>query len=234
MTISIKELKSKFNRIQDLQSSSFNIPRFRYLEKDLFRKNREEYQKIESWISQSIKANNQIFNIRTFNFNDFSSKETISSPHLTDISSSEIFSKLGEINKSYDCLIDTEIPDNGRISGNVIIYSNHKTNPNYDLEFVIKEKRAMVRDIDSDSKIYSFSSPLQSHPFLNQIPSISSLSKEQINQILLHILYKAFSFYKKDVILEFTFFSIPSGILSYTSSSFPESYIVWWEYRKSE
>jgi len=223
-----KERKKKIRRIKELEKAGFNISRFRYLPPESRENKLEE---IFVW-AEEINNNspNQIFNIRTYQFFSNSSKETAQTPHLTDLSYEELLEQLPTTNSDYSCLIDAETPDNGRISGNIVIEENNR----FSIEFVIKEKRAMVRDIN---KVVPFSISGRINDFTNLLSKfIESLKEPLTNSYLVapvvldFVLKKALSF-RKEVIFEFTFFSTPSGIFYNQNKSFPESNLVFWEWR---
>ena len=224
MTVSIEEHKEKFKRIEELAYEGFNIPRFYFLRKSA---SLEEFTKALKWILEIYNNSpEQIFNIRTYKYFDKANKETLSTPHLTDISHLDICNTLSKHRQDYSCLIDAETPDNGRLAGNILIEKDNS----FTIEFVKKEKRAMVRDINKES-IITFSGN-----FRNKIVIYEKPVKMNDNLSLLvsdFLIRKAFSFYKRDIILEWTYFCKPSGIFyNDPDKEEPESNIVWWEWRK--
>lgn len=256
---------SKIKRIDILKSEGFNVPRIYMI---------PEYsipEKLEKAILWAKEINSEIYNIRTYGYNKENKRESLSTVHMTDISLDELETFLRKEYTKYmsmNLMIDCEIPDNGRISGrSVLIKDNPKLATFFKdsiiLEFVIKEKRAMVRDADKNCFSYTgsiktdllkdidiFSKTLPTDLNLNLpdeiIRSNEGEKKEKeivFRDILYHIIIKTMNFYKSDVILEWTMFNSPSGINwdkgnSFILSKFSflpelERYIVWWEYRKA-
>lgn len=233
----LKEKKEKFKRIEELKSLSFNIPRFFFL---------KDKSKIPSLLSWAESLNLKTFNIRTYSFAVLESKQTI---HITDLPFEDLESKVIDLlDSNLFCMVDAEYPDKGRISGNLLIEKD-----DFSFEFVIKEKRAMVRDLNSESFFSLFSPPSSffSHPnsysssflenfklfkdkynldILNKI----NLTEDNLKDILFFILKKSLLLKKFDIIIEFTFFESPSGIFfNNPEISFPEKNIVFWEYRRA-
>jgi len=231
MTYSVKEQKEKFERIEELRKEGFNVPRFIFLPKN---SPKEEFIKVRIWAENLWKTNmDQIFNIRTYNYSDISKKESLQTEHLTDLYLTALLYNLEEYNPKFNCMIDAEIPDNGRLAGNIAIVDSGIT-----IEFITKKHRAMVRDINTmvPNSISSTNSLSEINKAIyNSINYFRSrYTKEELlflSPVLSFVAKKAFSFKKRNVIIEFTYFSTPSGIL-YNKTIYPESHIVWWEWRK--
>lgn len=227
----VKEHKEKFKRLEELKNSGFNTPRMFYMNQEA------DDILIENAISWAKEINDsspdQIFNIRTYNYSDISKKETSQNPHLTDLLLEDLIYHLPTTNFKYACMIDAEIPDNGRIAGNIVV----ENKDSFSIEFVVKEKRAMVRDINTHHPLYSISGKYEDFPSLLSSFN-SSLKPEQIIgpftyyvYVLEFVLKKAFSFNKENIILEFTYFDTLSGIFYNQNKPYPESNVVWWEWR---
>ena len=233
MAFTKKEHMEKISRIEDMEEEGLNIPRFVYLKKG---SNVERLGHALIWAKELQLSNpEQIFNIRTYDYSEKSEQETTSCPHITDLTFEELINQLPKVNTAFFCMIDAEIPDNGRMAGTIFI--PEERNANFTLEFVIKEKRAMVRDINSKKGMISLTGNMQiiakyyDPENILEAAKRLSLPMESLHcQIISHIIKKALYFYKKGLIFEWTYFSIPSG-RKYKGNS-PESHIVWWEYRK--
>lgn len=224
MAVSVTEQKAKIERLNELEISGLNIPRFYYLP---HLSTGDSIERAISWAETIHKSSpEQIFNVRTYNYNYVSGKESISTPHLTDIPFNDLYRIISSAVNSYSIMIDAEIPDNGRLAGNILIQQSPRSPINITIEFVIRKKRAMVRDINS--------SLLRSFSFIyNNLDSIlfpSIPETENSLPVFLFIIHKAMSFPNK--ILEFTYFKSPSGIFYNSDKLFPENQVVWWEWRK--
>ena len=227
-----KERKEKFKRIEELGEAGFNIPRAFLLLKG---SRNTELSFAFAMAKEILKSSpDHKFNIRTYRYAEEVGKETVQTPHLTDLSFNELSKALSKVNSDYTCMIDAEVPDNGRIAGNILIEDKGQ----FTVEFVVKEKRAMVRDINSHAPLYSIVGKYKNR-ILSLDPNTSlrfpGLNSEEQNKtwlVIYYIIRKAFSLKKENIILEFTYFNIPSGIF-YDKNDHPESYIVWWEFRAS-
>jgi len=217
---SYREYLQKAERLKDLQEENFNIPRFYFLDQN---SNIEEFNKAISWAENIHNSSpEQIFNIRTYQYKKVREIEISSCPHKTDILFNNLFQILSTLNKSYITMIDAETPDNGLIAGTILTSSSKPSVTEF--EFVVKPIRAMVRDINSSKDVIRLSVSS-----LTEIERDFYYSPEEV--IILEFLYKKVnSFYKKNIIFEFTYFNSPSGIL-FQSNIFPESSVVFWEYR---
>jgi len=221
-----KENKEKFRRIEELKDHNFNIPRFRFLPINSKEKDIED---IFIW-AKEINNPDQIYNIRTYSYSNISKKESAQNPHITDLSLDSLKENLPKFNSDYSCLIDAEIPDNGRLAGNILIEEEDNS---FTIEYVVKEKRAMVRDINKE-KFFSISGNyIYTRDKIKydsaDIPDLPFLRKNQIILILNFIINKSLNLKRNNIILEFTYFSTPSGI--FYNNLFPEDNIVFWEYR---
>ena len=219
------EQKEKIERITELKEAGLNIPRFFYLYKDAHDILREN----AIFWAKEIHENNpdQIFNIRTYNYFPNTKIESVQNPHLTDLSFKDLVRQLSIANSAYSCMVDAETPDNGRIAGNILIEENNR----FTIEFVVKEKRAMVRDINSHKPLYSISGKYaDTYRLIREYFSDKNLPIIDI-PVLSFTIHTAFTLKKENIILEFTYFNVSSGIF-YKENNFPESNIVFWEYRK--
>lgn len=218
----VREVKEKIERIMELEKRGFNIPRFCYVihqaPKDIINKSLE-------WAEEVHKQDpDQIFNIRTYAYNEESKNESILSPHLTDITFELLEFALANINKEFSCMIDAETPDDGRIAGNVAILEKRGFISKYYeffVDYCVKEKRAMVRDAENSG--LHFNGTARSF-----IVEKERLKDDELEQVLVQVVNRALRFRKtkKNFILEWTYFCKPAGI--------KREPIVWWEYRKYE
>lgn len=218
----VKEVKEKIERIMELEKRGFNIPRFCYVihqaPKDIINKSLE-------WAKEVHEQDpDQIFNIRTYAYNEESKNESILSPHLTDITFELLEFALANINKEFSCMIDAETPDDGRIAGNVAILEKRGFISKYYeffVDYCVKEKRAMVRDAENSG--LHFNGTARSF-----IVEKERLKDDELEQVLVQVVNRALRFRKtkKNFILEWTYFCKPAGI--------KREPIVWWEYRKYE
>ena len=209
MTFSITEVKAKIARIKELSTAGLNTPRMFFIKHNV---NDFDFDLVIKWAKEiHDKDPNQIFNIRTYSRNGH--METLNTPHYTDIKYEDLFKTLVKANMKYHCMIDSETPDNGRLAGNGIIFTDNFSSPNKILiEYCKKEKRAMVRDnLD--------------HTFEQSLKDDKRLIKTiiEIEPKLIEVLNGLKKFPKKDVILEWTYFCNPSGVLGKN--------VVWWEFR---
>ena len=233
-----REINEKSSRLEELKDCGLNIPRYIYLPKnDLVQLNRVLF-----WAKIIHKSSpTQIFNIRTYSYFPNSQKESSSNPHITDIQYEDLESSLRRVYSNYISLIDAETPDNGLISGNLFYESLNE----FSLEFVIKPKRAMVRDINKESFFAINSFPNLSYEevifnFLNSgkftlfldTTSSSLLMDLPYPEIFSAILTQAANLRRTNIIIEFTYFKSPSGIFYNRIYKNPiKSNIVYWEYR---
>lgn len=223
MSFSTKEYKEKIERLVDLEEENFNIPRFFYLEK---LSNNEKIENLINWAENISKFKN-LFNIRTYDYHKSSEKEINLSPHICDLSFNNLKDKIYNFNKEFYCMVDAESPDDGRMAGNILIETDSKNSKNIFIEYVIKENRAMVRDINTDSNVKKIFFPNF------RIDKVNKVNKEKTEteiKVLNSVIDSANKFWKKNIILEWTYFKNPSGI-KFAENIFPDSYIVWWEYR---
>ena len=204
----IKEQKDKIYRILELAGEGFNIPRFFFLEQD------PSLGRIDQCLAWAYEINkkepSQVFNIRTYNYGN--KQESCQTEHIVDLSYDDLQKILHNFSNKYNCMVDAETPDNGRLAGNAIIHTDKITgrSKTFTLEWCIKPLRAMVRDANK-----SFTGPYDSIHMENmKIPIITG-----------DIITKAKKFWRKDVILEWTYFCKPAGI--------KKENLVWWEYRKA-
>jgi len=222
-----EERKEKSKRIEELKEAGFNIPRQFYLYQNA---HSILLENVLSWAS-ALTANvpNQYFNIRTYKYYPNTQKETSQNPHLTDLSYDELLYHLPIQMLEYSCLVDAETPDNGRIAGNIAIEEDKK----FSLEFVIKDKRAMVRDTNHHTPLYSISGY---HRDISRAVREFSLDTNNIfsnRLVLAFVIKEALMFGKINTILEFTHFSTPAGIFYNNEEiNFPKKNVVFWEYRR--
>ena len=220
------EQKGKFRRILELEEAGFNIPKFFFIHREA----KDKFLESTIFCEEDIHkySPEQIFNIRTYNYSKVSKKESAQTPHLTDLSLEELKNILPKTNLEYSCLVDAETPDNGRIAGNIAIEDNN----NFTIEFVVKEHRAMVRDINSEPFFSVSGTKVGNNEVDYDLPS--PINGDIIICIVVsHVIHKAFTLKKQSIILEWTYFNQPSGIFyNLPEKKKPESHFVWWEYRK--
>ena len=205
MTFSMIETKAKVARIKELAECGLNTPRMFFLKHDA---SDSEFDKAFEWVNNIFEKDpNQIFNIRTYTRER--QKETVQTEHITDVDANSLYFALSKANMNYHCMIDAETPDDGRLAGNIVLITSNHTGKidKFILEYSEKEKRAMVRDEPN----FSYKDKMINFPHKLE---------------LLEVLKGAFDFIKKDVILEWTWFCKPAGIL--------QKNLVWWEYRRWE
>ena len=223
-----KEIKEKVLRIEELEREGFNIPRMFYLEKDP-----GEMKINEAYLwAQKINAADpgHIFNIRTYGHAASTNMEQKSTPHITDLTVHQVHAELTKLSQQYICMLDAEIPDNGRMAGNIVILpdENNRFKKDFVIEFVKKDKRAMVRDLNKET-VRTISGSCEGY-----LPEVVRPNKfDETYEVSKFLVDKAKSFNRLGVILEWTFFCRPSGIM-YEVDNYPDHYIVWWEYRNYE
>jgi len=208
---STREINEKIERILELESCGLNIPKMFYVpvmagENTLIQAN--------SWAKKIFEKNNeQKFNIRTYTW--MNQKESNQTRHICDIHFSDLYMKLSLASMDYNCMIDAETPDNGRLAGNVVIVSKNNKPHSCLIEYCKKDKRAMVRDHDKSIEGLLVNSSIGYEP-------VSKKSFE--DPVLIDVLNKALESKIYDKVLEWTWFCSPAGNKN-------ES-LVWWEYRK--
>jgi len=218
----VKETKEKIERMIELEKRGFNIPRLCFV---INHASDEILDKSLKWAKEVHEQDpEQIFNIRTYDYNIESKQESILSPHLTDIKFKDLEKTLININKEFSCMIDAETPDNGRIAGNVAILEGKgfiSKHLKFYVDYCIKEKRAMVRDADKSGLHFNGETK-------GPIKEKERLKDDKLEQVLVQVVNKALSFSrtKKNFILEWTYFCKPAGI--------KREPLVWWEYRRYE
>jgi len=228
MAFSYREYLEKEKRIVDMAEEGLNIPRFRYVQ---ILAVRNQIDDVFKW-AYEIHDNrpSQRFNIRTYNYAPHTEKETTSCPHLCDLRIRDLREKLPKLNMDYTCMVDAETPDDGRMAGTIIIHPNRIT----EVEFVTKEKRAMVRDINFGTNVRRLSSTADPRSLFYRdtwrktFPNITYTE----SHVLASITKSIYRFYKKGIIFEWTYFKNPSGIF-YDKVDTIENYIVFWEYRSA-
>ena len=221
-----KELKEKVKRIEDLRKENFNIPRMFYLEKEA-----GEMIVNEAYLwAQKINAVDpgHIFNIRTYGHAPSTNMEQKSTPHITDLTVHQVHKELSKANMEYYCMVDAEVPDDGRMAGNIVITPSPgiRFQKDFVIEFVKKDKRAMVRDINTET-VHTISGNCSGY-----LPEVAQ-EKDLTYEVTRFLVDKAASFSKVGIILEWTYFCKPAGILAgiIDPEFHPDSHIVWWEYR---
>jgi len=218
-TVTVKEAKEKVNRLRELGDKGFNTPRFCFV---IYRAPQRIIDMSLKWAQEIHQQDSeQIFNIRTYAYDEKSKDETISTPHITDIKFENLNKELLMTNAEFSCMIDAETPDNGRIAGNVTILEKRgfiSKSMLFYVDYCIKTKRAMVRDANR-----YFSGETRG-PIIPK----ESLETDQTEKVLVEVVNKAIQFYKtkKNFILEWTYFCKPAGVKLEP--------LVWWEYRKYE
>jgi len=201
MAWSVKEQEAKIKRIHKLTSLGFNTPRMIFLP---FLAPDNQFSEVSKWATKINEIDNeQIFNIRTYKRTG--QKESVQTTHKTDVLFGDLNYELLRLNAEFNCMIDAETPDDGRYAGNIIIEEPTMRKQSVcTIEYCQKDIRAMVRDHD---KSIVFRGPLAlEQPVLQEV--FEKVSKSGI----------------LDVILEWTWFVGPAGILGEN--------LVWWESRK--
>ena len=216
-TVTVKEAKEKVNRLRELGNKGFNTPRFCFV---IYRAPQRIIDMSLKWAQEIHQQDpEQIFNIRTYIYDEKSKDETILTPHITDIKFEKLKIELLIANSEFSCMIDAETPDNGRMAGNVTILEERRfigKDLKFYVDYCVKDKRAMVRDADKH-----FSGTTRG--LLGEYDEV-----DQKMDILIEVVNKAINFSKtkKNFILEWTYFCKPAGVKLEP--------LVWWEYRKYE
>lgn len=208
MSFSIQERLAKIRRIEELKNDGLNTPRMFFLK---YLSSNETFDKALQWADEiHDKDPYQIFNIRTYIRKG--QMESLQTKHYTDIEYNELPSILYEANSDWHCMIDSETPDNGRLAGNAILFIDDYGSPEkYLIEYSEKEKRAMVRD-NHNKSIEFMAEPI------NEENTI------KIEPRLFAVIDGLKKFHKKGVIIEWTYFCKPAGVLAKPT--------VFWEYRR--
>ena len=215
-TVTVKEAKEKVNRLRELGDKGFNTPRFCFV---IYRAPQRIIDMSLKWAQEVHKQDpEQIFNIRTYAYDEKSKNETMLTPHITDIKFENLNNELLIANSEFSCMIDAETPDNGRMAGNVAIIEKKgflSKRIEFALDYCVKDKRAMVRDAN-----------------ISFLGTIEDLQKMRIpfneEKVLKQVIFEASKLYKikENFILEWTYFCKPAGVKLEP--------LVWWEYRKYE
>ena len=215
-TVTVKEAKEKVNRLRELGDKGFNTPRFCFV---IYRAPQRIIDMSLKWAQEVHKQDpEQIFNIRTYAYDEKSKNETMLTPHITDIKFENLNNELLMTNAEFSCMIDAETPDNGRMAGNVAIIEKKgflSKRIEFALDYCVKDKRAMVRDAN-----------------ISFLGTIEDLQKMRIpfneEKVLKQVIFEASKLYKikENFILEWTYFCKPAGVKLEP--------LVWWEYRKYE
>jgi len=216
-TVIVKEAKEKVNRLRELGDKGFNTPRFCFV---IYRAPQRIIDMSLKWAQEIHQQDpEQIFNIRTYAYDEKSKDESFLTPHITDVKFKDLRKELFIADSEFSCMIDAETPDNGRIAGNVTILEERRfigKDLKFYVDYCVKEKRAMVRDAD---KHFSGTTRglLEKHDKV-----------DQKMDVLIEVVNKAINFskIKKNFILEWTYFCKPAGVKLEP--------LVWWEYRKYE
>jgi len=195
----VVEVEAKINRIRELTILGFNTPKMFYVSPIALKEVIDDAMK---WCEET---GHPIFNVRTYTYNPTTKAEGHTSPHYTDIPIKELRNIVNHLKGRFACMIDAEIPDNGRVAGNVMLELDYKgIVKELTIEYCLKEKRAMVRNHDKSI-------------------TIARKEIETLPIILRQVAEKAITF-TKPCILEWTYFSEPAGIRNEP--------LVWWEYRR--
>ena len=213
--VAITEVNAKIERIKELSKAGLNTPKIFFVP---IEPGYKDLSHAMTWASEIFNSNNnRKFNIRTYNRKGI--KETLSTTHVCDIEYLYLYDIILDLSEKFNCMVDAETPDNGRLSGNILISLDEYFNIEFiTIDYCTKEIRAMVRDAD---KTYYINNP----DCLN-VSGLLQKTKKQLLNIdyrLNDVLEKAIVF-KKNVILEWTYFCNPTGMLNEN--------IVFWEYRK--
>jgi len=216
----VKEIEEKVVRLMQLEKMGFNIPRYCYV---IHKPLRGITQMALDWAEEIHKQDpEQIFNIRTYAYDEKSKTESIKTPHVCDIKFENLENELQKLSNDFFCMVDAETPDNGRIAGNIAILEGRgfiSKELKFYVDYCIKEKRAMVRDADSSGLHFNGVAK-------GLIKEKEGLEDNKLEQVLVMVVNKALHFHrtKKNFILEWTYFCKPAGI--------KREPLVWWEYRK--
>ena len=206
MTWYVEEQKAKIYRIIELEKEGFNTPRFFFLEENT---TDGRVDQCLVWANDINKVDpDQIFNIRTYDYGN--RKESCQTKHYTDLTLEDLQKILPRANFQFNCIVDAETPDNGRLAGTIVAWDDGRNIIKaMTIEWCEKEVRAMVRDANK-----SFTGTQKG--FLKEIGC---------SPVIQEVIEKASRFSKKNVILEWTWFCKPTGIR--------RENLVWWEYRKA-
>ena len=210
---SIEERKAKIARIEELKVCGLNVPRMFFVE------NKEDASKYEAaeWVRDiHQKDPGQIFNIRTYA--RAGNLEKLGCPHVCDLDYKVVLDELHYLIHKYHCMVDAETPDAGRMAGNLLVEVNHIGRPaTFQLEFVEKYRRAMVRDIETEKGTI----------VKGKIPVDHSLpySAKTIITIGMALTFMRRAKRKENTIFEWTWFDRPSGVKGEN--------LVFWEYRRA-
>jgi hypothetical protein len=142
-----KEIVRKIERIKELKELGLNVPRFFYM-------NEANIEEALEWAGKITERNkDQRFNIRTYKYSNKRKAETVLCPHVLKLSyPDELKSKIEELlEEGYELMIDAEVPENGRISGNVSITQDPERKFYiFNFEYISKDYKAMVRDLNTE------------------------------------------------------------------------------------
>lgn len=147
-------MKKKVERIEELKDLGLNVPRFFYLNSD------EKIEEALKWAGDIVEnIKDKLFNIRTYKYSEKRRVESVLCPHILFLSYPDnLKSKIKELlEEGYELMIDAEVPENGRISGNVSITRSlrlREDNLIFNFEYVSKDYKAMVRDLNTETERY--------------------------------------------------------------------------------
>ena len=211
----IEEQKAKAKRILELHGAKLNTPRMCFIQQgDAILGD----GKVAEWTKKVHEEDpEQKFNIRTYM--RLGTKEAMGCPHVCDIPFDDVLTKLSLLLTHYHCMVDAETPDNGRLAGNIMVEVNPLGRPvNFTAEFVEKENRAMVRDIQNEKAtiVKGTIPPDRTLPFDHKIMSV-------VERV---IRFYAVFIPRENLIFEWTWFKGPAGFL--------HENLVFWEYRRAE
>lgn len=203
MSFNTTEIKAKIARIQELANLGLNTPRMIFIP---YLASEGEISKAMSWAERiHEKDHKQMFNIRTYK--RAANKESAQTIHICDIDIGILYQELIKADMEFNCMLDAETPDNGRLAGNVVINTNIFKRPEtYMIEYCQKETRAMVRDNDKSI-----------------IGSINELNENNMQKELYEVVLTTLNTKMHDRILEWTWFCGPAGVLGEN--------LVFWEWR---
>lgn len=202
-------VEEKIKRIEFLKLNGFNTPRMFYIPTRGFPSLRPDVEKfMESYDKVNIRTYDNMVHGEGFN-----------RPHYTKISPKDCISVLQEINEQFVCMVDLEVPGDGRLSGNILIKKDGLVIIDYChchgalvrmadkcVILNVKDKRGLIRD--------------------EYISSLAEGDMYFVRTCLSRLVTKAISFpyiFQKDFILEWSIQANSCGILG--------TNLIFWEWR---
>ena len=110
--------QEKILRIKQLAEWGLNTPRMAYFPKS----SRYDRPRLNEFLKTHSKSKK--FNIRTYTYDKTVGQEGWSSKHYVGLRKNEVFKTMEKIISTHYCMVDAEIPDDGRYAGNAVIQSD--------------------------------------------------------------------------------------------------------------